>query len=139
MDSNERVADGVLSCTLPRAEWTHEAHLRFAFDTIHRHGVERALEVSRVVIRNYNDATGLANTDTSGYHETLTVYYCAAVAVLIAGECTVDDVVTDLSVTRDAPLKYWDRAVLFGVEARLRWVDPVHVLPFPVSAVLCHS
>ena len=52
--------------TLPRAEWTHVAHLRVGAWHVHRHGAAMALELLRDGIRRLNDRHGTVNSDTSG-------------------------------------------------------------------------
>ena len=63
---------GLLDRTLPKTVWTHAAHFAATLWLL-KHRPE--LEISREmpgIIRAYNEATGGANTDSSGYHETIT-------------------------------------------------------------------
>ena len=63
---------GLLDRTLPKSVWTHAAH--FAA-TLWLLKCRPEVEISREmpgIIRGYNEATGGANTETSGYHETIT-------------------------------------------------------------------
>ena len=78
-----RIADGLEQATLPRAEWTHRAHVLAATALVRRHGGAEALARLRLAIPRYNEATGTANTDTSGYHDTLTVFYTWAIERLV--------------------------------------------------------
>lgn len=118
----ELVLDQVLQRTLPKPEWTHEAHLAACWTAVRRHGADEALTMLRSGIKRYNEATGVKNTPTSGYHETVTRYYVGAVSRL--AEQPFVAVVADPSVTRDAPLDHWSRDRLFSVEARAAWVEP---------------
>lgn len=59
--------------SLPRAEWTHEAHVRMAF-LVFAQG--QGLEEIRLGIRRYNAAQR-----RSGYHETITVVFARLVEV----------------------------------------------------------
>lgn len=69
----ERVARGLLDLSLPKAEWTHRAHFAAAlWLLVHRGVLERSGGMGNIV-RRYNEATGVANTDSGGYHETITV------------------------------------------------------------------
>lgn len=78
------------------------------------------------------------NSDSSGYHETLTVFFVGAVAGLGAG--TFAEVVRSPLVDRDAPLRYWSRERLFSVEARRQWVAPdLAPLGFEVPRPLTES
>src|ERR1700694_1395200 len=68
------------SGTLPKAEWTHAAHLKMACLYLHRMSFEEALVRIRRGIRHYNECQGVENSATSGYHETLTVFWCRIVS-----------------------------------------------------------
>jgi hypothetical protein len=108
--------------TLPKPEWTHEAHLIVCWYALREMGVEEAVAHLRRAIRAYNEATGTPNTDDSGYHETLTRYYVEAIAQLVGQP--LDDVYKAEDCRREAPLNYWSREALFSVAARRDWLDP---------------
>jgi hypothetical protein len=93
-------------------------------------GADEALTRLRDVIRSYNESVGTANTDTSGYHETLTRFYVSLIAQFVAREddgapldVLADRLIAELG-DRDLPLRYYSRHRLFSVEARHRWVEP---------------
>lgn len=58
--------------TLPRAEWTHAAHVRLAWLYLGRLPPADALERMRAGIRRYNAAVG---TPPDAYHDTVTVAF----------------------------------------------------------------
>ncbi len=118
----EQVLDGVLGRTLPKPEWTHEAHVAACWAAVRRHGADEALTLLRSGIKRYNEATGVANTPSSGYHETITRYYVAAVARI--ADRAFAEVLADPTVDREGPLAHWSRDVLFTREARAAWVEP---------------
>lgn len=132
----ERIAHGLMDRTLPKSEWTHAAHFAAALFLLRRRG-PRVMSEMPDLIRAYNVATGVANTDSSGYHETITL------ASLRAGQAWLD-VRTDLPLHRvlhellDSPygradwmLSYWSRERLYCAAARRCWVDPdLRPLPF---------
>lgn len=64
--------------TLPKPRWTHNAHLVVGLWHVLRHPCDTALELMRDGIRAYNEATGTANTDDQGYHETWTAFFVRA-------------------------------------------------------------
>ena len=66
--------------TLPKAQWTHAAHVTVAACLLHQDDVPSVLPVLRNAISSYNASVGTQNTDTSGYHETLTVFWLKVVA-----------------------------------------------------------
>lgn len=108
--------------TLPKTEWTHEAHVVVCWSTVARLGAEHALAHLRAAIPKYNEATGTPNSDTDGYHDTITCYYVGAVGSLAGA--SLDEVLTHRSCSRTAPLEHWSRERLFSVEARHGWVEP---------------
>src|SRR4051812_23096020 len=60
---------------LPKTEWTHAAHLLTGACYVHTLGREAALDKMRECVRRHNEAVGTLNSDTSGYHETITVMW----------------------------------------------------------------
>jgi hypothetical protein len=134
----ERIGRGLVARSLPKREWTHAAHFAAALWLLrHRRELEPAVEMPRL-IRAYNEATGVANSDTGGYHETITLASLrAARSVLDShGESApLHSVANDLLASElgrsDWLLLYWSRARLFSVEARRLWIEPdLKPLPF---------
>jgi hypothetical protein len=88
-----------------------------------------ALEHLRTAIRSYNESVGTANTDTDGYHETITRYYVGAVAAV--RDLPLADVLAHPTCSRTAALDHWSRDLLFSVDARRHWIEPdLHPLPW---------
>lgn len=65
--------------TLDKREWTHGAHVAAAAFYLFDSNAEAALPVMRQRIRAFNEAVGGQNTETSGYHETLTRFWLLVV------------------------------------------------------------
>ena len=107
---------------LPKPQWTHEAHLVVCRAVVQRLGPDAALDHLRRAIRSYNESTNTANTDTGGYHDTLTAYYVGAVDAV--SPIALDDLVAHPACARTAPLTHWTRDRLFSVAARRSWVPP---------------
>ena len=120
----DELADMVLARTLPKPRWTHEAHLLTCVSLVRRHGDVGALRILREAIPRYNEATGVANTSTSGYHDTLTVFYVWAVNQLLSRGTTTTHILRDPSTDRQAALVWWDREALFSSDARAHWLQP---------------
>jgi hypothetical protein len=125
-----RVGEGLLACTLPRADWTHEAHLAACLWLVRERG-DIALEAELpAIIRAYNESVGGVNDDTQGYHETLTQFYIAEVRVhhrATAGTPLLEAVNALLSGprgARDWPLRFYSRERLFSVTARRYHLPP---------------
>ena len=124
------LAERLLDRTLPKAQWTHAAHLTATLRLVRtrNEGLERDLPG---IIRAYNIAVGGVNDDTSGYHETITQAYLAAIrafeAALPPGLADAEAAARLLATPmgdKEWPLTHWSRERLFSVEARRGWVDP---------------
>lgn len=124
-----RIGEGLLARTLPREEWTHEAHLAAcAWLILERPDLipERDLPD---LIRRYNESVGGVNSDTEGYHETITQVSILGVrAALARSEGGLAERVNALlrapEGRRDWPLRFYSRELLFSREARLGRVEP---------------
>jgi hypothetical protein len=88
-------------------------------------------------IRAYNEATGVANTDTGGYHETITqasLRAARAFADAHAGEplfMLCNALLASPLGYPDWLLAYWSPKHLFSVQARRAWTEPdLFALPF---------
>jgi hypothetical protein len=133
----DALTDGLLARSLPFSEWTHAGHLTAAYVLTRRLGPTGALDALRSAIPAYNEAVNGpgANTDASGYHETITCYYAWAVASIVADGGELDAVLADPRTGREGPLAYWRRETLFSTAARRSWVAPDLGLPrLPLAA-----
>ena len=133
--STAALAQAFCDRTLPKSLWTHEAHLRVGLWHLLHASEEFALDKSpldnlRERIRSYNEATGVANTSTSGYHETLTRFYVWLIGRFLeqADQTLPEDILADQLVhrlgNRELPLQFWSREVLMSPLARKQWVEP---------------
>lgn len=93
-------------------------------------GTATALEKLREGIREHNTSVGTPNTESSGYHETITRLYVEAIGRLrdSAPEDTFEQVLASLLSSPMAasswPLSFYTRERLFSVQARREWVAP---------------
>lgn len=108
--------------SLPKSDWTHEAHLRVCWAALAARDHTETIDFLRDAISSYNEATGVANTPTGGYHETLTRYFVGAVARLDAEQ--ISTVLDAPRCRTTAPLAHWSSDLLFGHDARARWMPP---------------
>jgi hypothetical protein len=126
-----KVGEGLLDRSLPRAQWTHEAHLAACCWIMSERPDIDAPSDMRGIISSYNEAVGGVNDDTQGYHETITQVYIAAVRAHLL-ECsdaqTLCDTVNALLLsqrgTRDLPMRHYSHERLFSVPARHQFIDP---------------
>ena len=117
--------------------WTHAAHFAATLWLLqYRPEVELPREMPGI-IRGYNEAIGGTNTDTSGYHETITQASIRAARAFLAEEprrplfLTCNTLLESRLGNPDWLLEYWTRPRLFSVEARRAWIEPdLKELPF---------
>jgi hypothetical protein len=131
-----RIGNGLLDHTLPRADWTHEAH----FAACHWLLTERPdIDVDerlRDIISRYNVSVGGVNDDTQGYHETITRCFVRAVRLHLreVADAPLVDRVNALLVSPHAhrawPLGFYTRERLYSVAARRSFVAP-DLAPLP--------
>jgi hypothetical protein len=136
-DEIEAIGRGFVDRTLPKCRWTHAAH--FAA-TLWLLAACPEVDLSRELpgmIRGYNEATGGANTDSAGYHETITQASLRATRCFLAESgsrplfATCNALLASPLGDPEWLLEYWTRERLFSVEARRAWVDPDRrMLPF---------
>ena len=126
--------------TLPKAEWTHLAHLAVGTWHVHRHGPEPALELLRSGITRLNEAHGTVNDDRGGYHETITRAYVCLLSDFIrmrpgrsAADCAQALLASPLAAKK-ALLSYYSETALMAVAARRGWVGP-DVAPLRLSGI----
>ena len=133
MDSSARSLEDLVSAfrsaTLPRDEWTHAAHLRVGVWHVLTYG-DAAFEQLREDIRRLNEAHGTPNTDTSGYHETITWLFVRLITHLRDQHppdipaARLADLAVELLSDRSMPGRYYSPLLLASSEARGRVVAP---------------
>ena len=127
----EHLGEGMVARTLPRPEWTHEAHLATTtYLLLKRPDIDLDEELPDL-IRRYNESVGGVNNDSEGYHETITRVFLLGVRLFLSEadmEEPLHDLVNELLLSpmgkRDWPLRFYSRERLFSVEARRHFVEP---------------
>ena len=127
----EHLGEGLLERTLPRAEWTHEAHLAAtAYLLLRRPDVNLDKELPGI-IRRFNESVGGVNTTTEGYHETITRVFLHGVRLFLSEADPAEpihELVNELLLTpmgrREWPLRFYSRERLLSVEARREFIPP---------------
>lgn len=116
--------------TLPKEQWTHEAHFIAAFWYSLHWPIPQAVEKIRDGIKTYNVSIGGQNTDTAGYHETITLLYTSLLAQYIITHGIIemnDETITALLqqpfINREYPLRFYSKETLFSTCARLKWIE----------------
>ena len=126
-----RIGEGLVARTLPRADWTHEAHLAATTYLLSRRpDIDLDKELPGI-IRRYNESVGGVNSDTEGYHETITRIFLHGVRLFlkeVEPDAPLHEVVNKLLLSpigrRDWPLRFYSADRLFSVEARHRFLAP---------------
>ena len=116
---------------LPKTEWTHEAHLMVGLWVTTTFS-ERALPEMRQRIRRFNESVGTINSDSTGYHETLTVFwlwairqFCERINRWTFDEIALDELLFDENLTRRRLVEdYYTEGVLLLPEARKKFIRP---------------
>ncbi|MEA3080800.1 MAG: hypothetical protein QOD54_468 [Sphingomonadales bacterium] len=127
----EHLGERFLARALPKAEWTHEAHLATTTWLLLRLpdiDVDRELPE---LIRRYNESVGGVNSDSEGYHETITRVFLSGVRLFLAEAGRTEplhELVNALLLSptgrRDWPLRFYSRERLLSVEARRAFISP---------------
>jgi hypothetical protein len=133
----EHLGEGLLARDLPREEWTHEAHLAATtYLLTRRPDVDLDTELPGI-IRRYNESVGGVNSDTEGYHETITRTFLHGVRLFLGEadqKAPLHELLNELLVSpmgrRDWPLRFYSRERLFSVEARRNFITP-DIASFP--------
>ena len=127
----ERHALSVIDRTLPKSEWTHGGHFAAALWLLRKRPELTTPDEIRCLITRYNDATHTPNTDTSGYHHTITLASLRAAARSLRDhrpDALLHDVYRSLMASpfgqSDWLLRYWHPDTIFSVAARREWVEP---------------
>lgn len=135
----ERIASGFADLSLPKAEWTHQAHFATALWLLLMRPDILPERDMPAMIRRYNESVGGVNSDTSGYHETITQASIRMARSLLAGLPADIGPAQALAALLASPLgdkdwlfAYWSRARLMSVAARRGWVEP-DIAPLPAG------
>jgi hypothetical protein len=131
------IGEGLLARSLPREEWTHEAHLAATTYLLLRHREIDLDEELPGLIRRYNESVGGVNDDTQGYHDTITRVFLHGIRLFLNEANSAEplhELVNELLLSpmgrRDWPLRFYSRDRLLSVPARRAFVQPdIAVLP----------
>lgn len=129
-DDIRAIGEAMLACTLPKAGWTHEAHLSTCLWLLaERPDIDVDAEIGALISR-YNVSTGGVNDDVQGYHETITRVFVAGVRRYLARSgdadllAAVNGLLSAPEGQRDWPLRFYSREHLFSVAARRAFLPP---------------
>ncbi len=138
LDEIKNLVRSFEKCTLPRKEWTHQAHLIVALWYLTRYPETEVVELVRDTpegtlrerIKKYNASQGIKTTQYSGYHETITLFWIQIVRNFLAAEGVNFPLVHLANYLllaygdKNLPFEYYSRQLLMSWEARKHWVEP---------------
>ena len=125
------VGEGLLARTLPKEEWTHEAHLASClWLLVERPDIDPERDL-RAIISGYNESVGGVNDTTQGYHHTITLAFLSGVRDFLARHDPAVPLMAKVNALlaapeggRGWPLTLYSREHLFSVDARMGYVAP---------------
>ncbi|NKC34180.1 hypothetical protein [Falsiroseomonas selenitidurans] len=132
----------LLEARLPKPRWTHAGHLAATAGLLLLHPGLDAAQALPGLIRRLNDSHGVPNSDTRGYHATITLYFLAAIRAELAEAVAPQPAHARVNTLLAGPLAagkavmapHWSEARLFSVAARRGWVPPDRApLPYAIS------
>jgi hypothetical protein len=134
----EAIGRAFLDRTLPKPRWNHAGHLAAAVWIMRRCPELVAERDMPELIRAYNEATGVPNSDTRGYHATITLATLRGVRAALAAQPPGAALHQSLNAILASPFggsrwtkDYWTEALLMSPAARRAWVEPdIRPLPF---------
>ena len=125
------IGEGLLSRTLSREEWTHEAHLAATtYLLLRRPEMDLNRELPDL-IRRFNESVGGVNDDTQGYHDTITRTFLHGIRLFLSEadvRTPLHELVNELLLSpmgrREWPFRFYSREHLLSVQARRAFVPP---------------
>jgi hypothetical protein len=115
------------TCVLPKAAWTHAAHVAAGAAYVVRYGPEAFGRMKNGILA-FNEAVGTANTETSGYHETLTRMWIDVLREAVDGASdpwrAACHAVALYGHRSGLYREYYSFDVVASAEARRTWVAP---------------
>ena len=151
----ERIARGFCELTLPKEEWTHRAHFSTALwlmlrrpDLLPERDMPGMIAAYNESVGGVNSASDLSmawiitevNSDSAGYHETITLASLRAARAVLAdlpnGATSPAEAFAALMASPMADKEWlfahWSRERLMSTQARRGWVEP-DLTPLPWS------
>ncbi|OUL20687.1 hypothetical protein [Nostoc sp. 106C] len=119
------------ACTLHRSGWNHAAHLTIAVWYLSICSKTEAIARIRTGIQHYNQCNGIMTTSSSGYHETLTLFWIAIACRFLAVtnhnasiSALINDFISTYGEQKTLFYEYYSHELIMSWEARQSWVAP---------------
>ncbi len=119
----------------PLEDWNHREHVRLAYLYLRRCSFEDAALRMRVGIKAHNAAHGVADSQTSGYHETLTIAWLRLIDAMLReyGPEESADAFCDAHpelLQKQVLRLFYSRERLMSLQAKKQFVEP-DLAPLP--------
>ena len=135
----EEIIAGFEAGTFPKEQWSHELHFLMALWYLHRFPAETAEDLIKNGIRNYNKKQGGMNTESAGYHETVTEFYIRVLTFFLNNFAEEKEFEQLWKIARkeeftgkDYIFRFYSKEYLFDKKARKNWCKP-DLRPFNFS------
>lgn len=131
IEEAEKLVAAFENCTLDKDDWSHEAHLLAGMKMCILYQENAYLEMKKRVTR-FNESVGTINSESSGYHETITFYwiqilhyFCKKNNIAAFDQEAVDALLmSETLVQRNSFLEYYSKDLITSSKARLELVKP---------------
>lgn len=116
--------------TWPAADWTHHSHIYMALWYLSKMPLAEASSRIKDGIKQYNVSQGGENTETSGYHETISEFYIRILLLYIkhtnfvAVEVHWQKLKDQPFMDKGFPFRFYSKDYLMNREARAFWQAP---------------
>lgn len=126
----EEIIQGFINKTLPRNQWTHQAHLIVSVHFCLKYDLITCLKELKNHIKAYNEISGTPNTDSLGYHETLTRFWIIITKNFIDSHPKlnkyqlISEFLTSDQAHKTLHLDFYTPETIFSTNARKNWVEP---------------
>lgn len=136
------IINGFTDKSLPAEDWTHEAHMITGLWYTSKLGYQQSLDFMRENIIKYVEARGKENTDSSGYHESITIFWMWLLdsfwnrysANNTNFESVCNKLLNSKYTDQGIMLQFYNRETLFSKEARLSFIEP-DIQPFDFEKI----
>jgi len=124
------IGEGFRTRTFPGTDFHHREHLIMTVYLLKSYPRVDWRRDLPDMIRRYNESQGGVNSETAGYHDTITMFHLDLVERIVAAapdaslEETCAVVLRSPASDPNLMLRFYSRDRLFSPEARRTWVEP---------------
>jgi hypothetical protein len=122
-----------IQATLPKVNWTHEAHLTVAIWHLQQYDFYHAFCLVKSRIIFYNTSVGGTNDSANGYHESITMFWMKVAHFYVSNNRTkpmltmCNDFLKSPLASRDLPFYFYDKEKLMSPKYRAIYMEPKKV------------